>query len=466
MKTMHSQIHSNIIMRWFLSFFVTVLCAAELPASAKEANISAILKKAKKAKKEDGNINFCGFYVGMSKSDADALVAHYALKDGEWSFFGDPLFRIDFSLQGIRRITASPGTPSRQLSLKNSETANSYHELCQAVADCIGTLARRERSISFSNEEVWYEHTSFDKSVRLTMAESVCSSAKIPAGFSMTDISGLVRRKSDLNTVIEKVLAQTTQRMSDPSFESAVESVLNSMVDIPGKGYKVGKTEVTQGQWQGIVGNNPSKFKDSDNPVDRVSWDDCQVFLAVLNSLPAVEASGLEFRLLTEDEWEHACRAGATGEYCKLADGTEIQKSTLGRVAWFEDNAVKCPHPVAQKEPNAFGLYDMLGNVWEWTQSTVDKDRFGFDRGGSWQNSAKCCRNSDRTKNLTSDRVSFRGFRLCASPKSKKTTEDTAERNNEEDEDDFWGDSTPQKGGLRGTRGAIKTPDDDFWGIE
>ena len=90
------------------------------------------------------------------------------------------------------------------------------------------------------------------------------------------------------------------------------------------EGFWIGKFEVTQAQWEAVMGENPSDFKDADNPVENVSWDDCQEFLKKLNALSAVKESGLVFRLPAEKEWEYACRAGSTGDFCKLAEGTEI----------------------------------------------------------------------------------------------------------------------------------------------
>ena len=116
------------------------------------------------------------------------------------------------------------------------------------------------------------------------------------------------------------------------------------------------------------MGENPSKFKNVDNPIENVSWNDCQKFLKKLNALPSVKESGLVFRLPTEEEWEYACRAGSTEDYCKLADGTGITEDTLGEVAWYDDNSESKTHPVGKKKPNAFGLYDMLGNVGEWCE--------------------------------------------------------------------------------------------------
>ena len=214
----------------------------------------------------------------------------------------------------------------------------------------------------------------------------------------------------------------------------AIKEIVAGMVQIPDKGYKIGKTEVTQVQWESIMGENPSDYQGDNNPVENVSWNDCQVFLKKLNALPAVKQSGLVFRLPTDAEWEYACRAGATWwGYCKLSDGTEIKESTLGQVAWFNDNSDKKTHPVGQKKPNAFGLYDMHGNVDEWCQdelgsltseqtlaslhSFFHRD-FEHDRvihGGDWCHGAPGCEASRRGNQSPSDRSNHIGFRLCAS---------------------------------------------------
>ena len=196
--------------------------------------------------------------------------------------------------------------------------------------------------------------------------------------------------------------------------EQVISSFLENMVPIPGRNYRMSKYEVTQAQWKVVMGDNPSHFQSGgDYPVECVSWNDCQVFLEKLNLLPVVRNSGLVFRLPTEQEWEYVCRAEATGPYCRLADGTEITKESLDRVAWFADNSGAKTHPVGQKEPNAFGLCDMHGNVWEWTQTADGEIR--VSRGGSWYSSARRCVSSFRLGNSPGFRNFILGFRLCAS---------------------------------------------------
>ena len=220
-----------------------------------------------------------------------------------------------------------------------------------------------------------------------------------------------------------------------------VERLVTEMVPIPGQDFRMGKYEVTQAQWEAVMGENPSYFKGADHPVECVSWDDCQAFLEKLNAHPAARASGLVFRLPTEEEWETACRAGSTNAYCRLSDGTEITEATLGRVAWFNENASTRPRwlsrfldfaervvdrvrevdwseteshkPVGRKEPNAWGLHDMHGNVWEWTETADGGNR--VNRGGGWGDSARNCESSLRFGLSPSNRLLDLGFRLCAS---------------------------------------------------
>ncbi|MHC5541803.1 formylglycine-generating enzyme family protein, partial [Singulisphaera rosea] len=137
--------------------------------------------------------------------------------------------------------------------------------------------------------------------------------------------------------------------------------------------FHLGVTEVTQGQYRAVTGQNPSQFKGSDDlPVENVSWEDAVAFCKMLNEREKAQLGGDYYRLPTEAEWEYACRAGSTKRYSFGDD-----EAGLGEFAWFEANSKGKTHPVGEKRPNAFGLNDMFGNVWEWCQDWYDEDYYG-----------------------------------------------------------------------------------------
>ena len=183
--------------------------------------------------------------------------------------------------------------------------------------------------------------------------------------------------------------------------------------------FYIGETEVTQGLWKAVMGDNPSYFKGDDLPVEHVSWDDCWKFIQKLNAL-----MGKTFQLPTEAQWEFAARGG------NLSNGYKYSgNSNINEVGWFDSSSGNKTHPVKMKLPNELGLYDMSGNVWEWCQdwygfySSSSKTNpagpsSGCDRvlrGGSWFNYARRCRVSVRRNHFPSHRGNRCGFRLALS---------------------------------------------------
>ena len=218
-----------------------------------------------------------------------------------------------------------------------------------------------------------------------------------------------------------------TFMMGSPSNESGRGSNENQHKVTLTRGFYMQTTEVTQGQWKKVMGNNPSKFKNGDDyPVEQVSWNDVQEFIKKLNQ----KEGRNKYRLPTEAEWEYACRAGSTTPFsfgrCLSTDQANyngnypLDGCSKGE---YREKTVS----VASFSPNEWGLYDMHGNVWEWCQ-----DRFGdyssdsvtdpkgpswwssnrVLRGGSWDNNARYCRSANRYSISPGYRYFYLGFRL------------------------------------------------------
>ncbi len=208
-------------------------------------------------------------------------------------------------------------------------------------------------------------------------------------------------------------------RMGDEQGQAEEKPVHKVTLSQP---FYLGKFEVTQQQWKAVMGRLWSHFPGDENPVDRISWQHCQEFIAKLNETFA--GQGVSFFLPTEAQWEYACRAGNSGLY-----GFGNGPAQLGEYAWFEANAEGKTHPVGQKLPNAWGLYDMHGNVLEWCADWYAEDYYRQSpavdpagpsegshrilRGGSWSDGPFYCRSASRYCLPPWFCVSCYGFRVA-----------------------------------------------------
>jgi formylglycine-generating enzyme required for sulfatase activity len=185
--------------------------------------------------------------------------------------------------------------------------------------------------------------------------------------------------------------------------------------------FRIGMTEVTQVQWQTVMGTNPSNFVGDDLPVEKVSWKNAVAFCKKLS-----ETEGKTYRLPTEAEWEYACRAGVTDPIA----GT----GQIDDMAWYDENSKEQSHSVATKTPNAWGIFDMHGNASEWCSDYYSSDypeadvtdpigpsegKYRVIRGGSWGYFEPSCRCAARSSAPTSYQLKQTGFRVVMELESK-----------------------------------------------
>ena len=184
--------------------------------------------------------------------------------------------------------------------------------------------------------------------------------------------------------------------------------------------FAVGKFEVTQAEWQSVMGENPSQFKDDNRPVEQVSWNEVQMFLKKLN-----QKTGQNYRLLTETEWEYVAKAGTTTKW-----SCGQKKTCVKDIGWYRGISDKKTQPIGQKKPNAFGLYDMAGNVGEWTADCYQNSYDGLPgdgsfvlpekechkrvvRGGSWNYLSRDLKPTTRNKVFVTFKLGDVGFRVA-----------------------------------------------------
>lgn len=206
---------------------------------------------------------------------------------------------------------------------------------------------------------------------------------------------------------------------TDASKQSADEHEMPHHEVTISKPFYMGRHLVTQKQWKAIMGDNPSSMRGDDLPVVSVSWDDAQEFIRRLNEKEGTD----KYRLPTEAEWEYAARAGSEVNFSFGDDPAKLPE-----YAWFADNAGAALHDVGKLKPNTWGLYDVYGNVWEWTQDWYDETyyaksptldpqgpssgEFKVIRGGSWLDDAWKCRSAFRKKMVPGKRSSNVGVRV------------------------------------------------------
>ena len=205
--------------------------------------------------------------------------------------------------------------------------------------------------------------------------------------------------------------ATSEQKNPDDDEKSTHQVTLSS--------YYIGESEMTQALWTAVMGNNPSRFKGDNLPVEKVSWEDCQTFIGKLNGL-----TGKRFRLPTEAEWEYAARGGKRSNHTQYSGGSMIDD-----VAWYKGNSGSKTHSVKTKKPNELGLYDMSGNVLELCQDWYgsygsnaqtnptgpSSGSYRVYRGGSWLRTVWYCRSSSRDSIPSGYRNIDCGLRLALS---------------------------------------------------
>ena len=378
--------------------------------------ILKILKLAESAAAEGDTINFYGFFPGMSRHDAQALAAFYNIDGNECLIHtaGEKsVSSIVLRIKAIRRI----------LKTLNIE-GQTYEEIAQAVANAVGDLqGKGTRTVTGDR---WGSRIYYNEHTSQWYERQLVNGAYLKLSSEGMRIAGSDDARSKMPIETAEAKAERVRATN-----AVISEILDNMVDIPTrssdmKPFKMCKYEVTQVQWATIMGNNPSArmsaqigcCNNGNRPVENISWNECQEFIKEFNMSPEAKKTGLVFRLPTVEEWEYACRAGAEEGVCKLSDGREVTKRKIEDVAWHNLDNDDATRPVGLKQPNAFGLFDMIGNVSEWTLSFDDKYEnnhvyMGGDGCSGWDDeSSKRLWKDHADPESTSSR---RGIRICAS---------------------------------------------------
>jgi len=228
--------------------------------------------------------------------------------------------------------------------------------------------------------------------------------------------------RGELGAIVVRWIPAGRFTMGSPSSEEGRFSDESQHEVVLSRGFFMAETECTQGQWEAVIGSNPSHFKGKARPVEQVNWEEAVEFCRKLTAKQRQEGvlpEGWEWRLPTESEWEYAARAGTTG----------ARHGELDAIAWHGGNFGSKTHGVKGKQANSWGLHDMIGNVWEWcgdwygdypNGSVTDPTGPGSGslrvyRGGSWNFVARHARSADRSRSDPGNRNNNLGFRPALS---------------------------------------------------
>jgi formylglycine-generating enzyme len=200
---------------------------------------------------------------------------------------------------------------------------------------------------------------------------------------------------------VKKVIKSNTTGMELIFVEGGTFNSEGSSITV--SDFYIGKTEVTQAQWKAVMGNNPSKFKGDDLPIETVSWHDAVEFCKKLS-----QKEGVTYRLPTEAEWEFAAKGGNQSRGYIYSGSNNVDE-----VAWYSSNSGSKTQPAGTKKANELGIYDMSGNVWEWCWDWYTEGTNRVFRGGSWNSDAYYCGVADRHYNRPGNRSDYDGFRVA-----------------------------------------------------
>jgi formylglycine-generating enzyme required for sulfatase activity len=311
-------------------------------------------------------------------------------------------------------VAASTQSQALDTVFYEDATLTGQHNLQLALAgddDVVKTIAVLPAETETANETMKAE-----PKVELDSAEVESDSATVSGGQQ--------RIQGSLSGMIFVPIPGGSFRMGSNNGDNDEAPVHTVQIDE----FSMMTTEVTQQMWKELMGSNSSFFKGDDLPVEDVSWYDAQEFIKKLNQ----RDPGKGYRLPSESEWEYACRAGTITQF-NTGDG----ESDLGHAGWYNGNSDSKTHPVGQKAPNVWGLYDMHGNVWEWCEdwyhSTYNgapadgrawvspKGSYCVLRGGSWGSYPRSCRSTIRywyDPRYPGSRYGNIGFRVAASFRS------------------------------------------------